>query len=159
MNYLYVLIKFICIPAVFLTVMHISLASESPGVQCDTQSETNHPCPFELPADTISKLKIDAGFGWGIFNGSIYNGNSEYTVTQLDISMEPVHDHHTMEMTHAKHAGSHEPRMKQIKMNLQPLTKGAISLALDDDVVHVHDFKWKVVRIYGYKAQKGKKTQ
>ncbi|SER65565.1 hypothetical protein SAMN05421690_10495 [Nitrosomonas sp. Nm51] len=151
------LIQCVYILAVLVTVTHAAVASESPGapgaVPCDRQSEATRPCPLELPAETISKLRIDAGFGWGIFSGSIYNGNSEYTVTQLDVSMEPIHDHHTMEMTHAGHAVSHEPRIKQIRMNLLPLTKGAISMVLDDDVVHVHDFKWEVIKAYGYKKQ------
>ncbi|MCB1949163.1 hypothetical protein [Nitrosomonas sp.] len=137
-----------------LTAAYTTVASESPtAISCDRQAKANLPCAFELPAETIAKLKIEAGFGWGIFSGSIYNGNSEYTVTQLEVSMEPIHDHHTMEMTHAEHAMSHEPKIKQINMNLLPLTKSAISMALDDDVVHVHDFKWKVLKAYGYKTQ------
>ncbi len=149
-------IKYLCAFSILalLPVSHAAIAGESPAAaSCDQQSASAQPCPFELPKETIQTLKIDAGFGWGIFNGSIYNGNSEYTITQLLVSMEPIHDHHSMEMMGDLHTMSHETRIKQINVNLQPLTKGALSLALDDDVVHVHDFKWKVLKAFGHKAR------
>ena len=137
-----------------LLTSHITTASESTFTPaCDEQPETKQLCPFELPNVTIEKLKIDAGFGWGIFNGSIYNGNSEYIITQLIVSMTPVHDHHHMEMMGDMHDMPHETRIHHINMNLMPLTKGAISKALDDDVVHVHDFEWKVLKAFGHKVQ------
>ncbi|GJL74190.1 MAG TPA: hypothetical protein PKM20_06360 [Nitrosomonas sp.] len=149
-------IKYLCACSilVLLPVLHPAIAGESPAAApCVQQSASAQPCSFELPEETIQTLKIDAGFGWGIFNGSIYNGNSEYTITQLVVSMEPIHDHHSMEMTDDLHAMSHETRIKQINVNLQPLAKGALSLALDDDVVHMHDFNWKVLKVFGHKAR------
>lgn len=111
-------------------------------------------CAYELPDGIIEALKIDAGFGWGIFNGSIYNGNEKYTITQLNVSMEPIHDHHHMEMMgDMHHAMSHEVKVHEIKMNLRPLTKGAISMALPNEDVHIHDFKWEVVKVFGYAEQ------
>ena len=137
-----------------LAVSQTAIASESPAAApCLQQSESTQPCPFKLPQETIEKLKIEAGFGWGIFSGSIYNGNHEYTITHLVVSMEPIHDHHHMEMMGDAHNMSHETRIKQINMNLRPLTKGALSMALDDDVVHVHDFKWEVLKAFGHKTQ------
>lgn len=146
-------IKFISMLALLtlLAAPHAVFASGSTSASaCDEQSDTKQPCPFELPKETIEKLKIDAGFGWGIFNGSIYNGNSEYTITQLVVSMTPIHDHHHMEMMDNM---SHEPRIHSINMNLKPLAKGALSMALDDDVVHVHDFKWEVLKAFGHNVQ------
>jgi len=102
-----------------------------------------------LPQAAIDQLKIDAGFGWGIFNGTIYNGNREYIITQLTLSMTPIHDDHHMEM-HAHM--SHETKQHQIDLNLAPLTKGALSMALTGDDIHVHDFEWKVIEVIGYKA-------
>ncbi len=102
-----------------------------------------------LPNDVIQKLNIDAGFGWGIFNGTIYNGNGDYFITQLTISMTPIHDDHHMEM----HANmSHETKQHQIDLKLPPLSKGALSMALTGDDTHVHDFEWEVVEAAGYKT-------
>ncbi|MXS83305.1 hypothetical protein [Nitrosomonas oligotropha] len=106
---------------------------------------------IELPQDAIQKLKIDAGFGWGIFSGTIYNGNDHYHIAQLVVSMTPVHDHHHMHM----HANmSHDPKVHQIDLDLPPLSKGALSMALPDDVAGVHDFNWEILKVTGYPVNK-----
>ena len=105
---------------------------------------------IELPDEAIQKLKIDAGFGWGIFSGTIYNGNENYHVTQLVVSMVPIHNHHHMEM-HA--AMLHEPKVHQIDLELPPLSKGALSMPLTGDDIHVHDFKWEIIKVMGYQMQ------
>ncbi len=102
---------------------------------------------IELPAEAINKLKIEAGFGWGIFSGTIYNGNSEYMITQLTVNMTPIHDDH-MEMMGDM---SHEPKMHQIDLNLAPLSKSALSMALEGDDTHVHDFDWEILQVLGLK--------
>ena len=128
-----------------LTVANAAFAT----VPCTNLEKLSQPCMHELPAETIEKLQIDAGFGWGIFSGTIYNGNSGYAITQLKVTMEPIHDHHHMEMM-GDHPMSHETKTHAIKMNLQPLSKGAISMALPEEDVHVHDFKWNVIQVFGY---------
>jgi hypothetical protein len=106
---------------------------------------------IELPQEAIQKLKIDAGFGWGIFSGTIYNGNDHYHITQLVVSMTPVHDHHHMHM----HANmSHDAKVHRIDLDLPPLSKGALSMALPDDVVGAHDFKWEILKVTGYPVNK-----
>ncbi|MDR4516662.1 MAG: hypothetical protein MRK00_04660 [Nitrosomonas sp.] len=143
------------ITVTMLLASHTVIASQSTSTPaCDEQSGKKQHCLFELPQETIEKLKIDAGFGWGIFSGSIYNGNDKYIITQLEVSMTPIHDHHHMEMMGGMHHDMpHETRIHHINMNLKPLTKGAISMALDNDVVHVHDFEWKVLKAFGHKIQ------
>lgn len=117
---------------------------------CCQQSDAQYPNLIELPAEAIQQLKIDAGFGWGIFSGTIYNGNDHYHVTQLVVSMIPIHDHHQMHM----HANmSHEAKQHQINLELPPMTKGALSMPLTGDVVHVHDFKWEIIRVMGYQVR------
>jgi hypothetical protein len=99
-----------------------------------------------LPDDAINKLVINAGFGWGIFSGNIYNGNSNFTLTQLIVSMTPIHDQHTQMSTMSSNA----IKKYTIKLNLQPLSKGALSLAIDANNMHVHDFEWKIIKAMGY---------
>ena len=106
---------------------------------------------IELPQDAIQKLKVDAGFGWGIFSGTIYNGNGQYHITQLVVSMTPVHDHHHMHM----HANmSHDPKVHHTDLDLPPLSKSALSMALPDDVAGVHDFDWEILKVTGYPVNK-----
>ena len=119
--------------------------------KCCQQSANAALALIELPHDAIQKLKIDAGFGWGIFSGTIYNGNDHYHITQLVVSMTPVHDHHHMHM----HANmSHDPKVHQIDLDLPPLSKGALSMALPDDVAGVHDFYWEILKVTGYPINK-----
>lgn len=114
---------------------------------------TQVPChktnSVQLPADAIAKLQIDAGFGWGIFSGTIYNGNSEYLVTQLTVNMTPIHDHHMETMGDM----SHEPKMHTINLSLAPLSKTALSMALKGDDMHVHDFEWEILQVLGHKIK------
>ncbi|SFF24186.1 hypothetical protein [Nitrosomonas sp. Nm166] len=102
----------------------------------------------ELPAEAIQKLKIDAGFGWGIFNGSIYNGNDNYYIIQLVVSMIPIHNHHHSDMHVAM---SHDPKVHQIDLELPPVAKGALSMPLASEDVHIHDFKWEIIKVMGYR--------
>lgn len=121
---------------------------------CEHHNESAGFCMHELPGEAIEKLKIDAGFGWGIFNGTIYNGNDKYTITQLEVSMEPIIDDHHMEMMGDMHHDmSHEPKIHTIKMNLRPLTKSSISMALPEEDLHIHDFNWEVLKAFGYEQQ------
>src|SRR5690242_9689284 len=39
----------------------------------------------DLPIGALDKLVIHAGFGWGIFSGSLYNGNGDYVLTQITV--------------------------------------------------------------------------
>ncbi len=125
-----------------------NIAQREAQATCREQFPNAAPQGTALPNEATQKLKIDAGSGWGIFNGSIYNGNSDYFTTQLTISMTPIHDDHHMEM----HANmSHETKQHQIDLNLASLTKGSLSMALTGDDKHVHDFEWEVIQVIGYK--------
>ncbi|SEF71591.1 hypothetical protein SAMN05216334_10728 [Nitrosomonas ureae] len=136
---------------ILMTVSYPALTNESLTTpDCCRQSDAQHPNPIELPTEAIQQLKIDAGFGWGIFSGTIYNGNDHYHVTQLVVSMTPIHDHHQMHM----HANmSHETKQHQINLELPPITKSALSMPLTGDDAHVHDFKWEIIRVMGYQVR------
>ena len=115
----------------------------------DAQVSCHETSSVQLPADAIAKLQIDAGFGWGIFSGTIYNGNSEYLVTQLTVNMTPIHDHHMKMMGNM----SHESKAHKIDLSLAPLSKTALSMALKGDDTHVHDFEWEILQVLGHKIK------
>ena len=129
-----------------------SIANQSGSLEScthETQVSCHEADSVQLPTDAIAKLQIDAGFGWGIFSGTIYNGNSEYLITQMTVHMTPIHDHH-MEMMGDM---SHEPKAHKINLNLRPLSKSALSMALEGDDTHVHDFKWEILQVLGHKTR------
>ena len=136
----------------WLTLSQSTVASDLPASQpCCQQSANAALALIELPQEAIQKLKIDAGFGWGIFSGTIYNGNDNFHITQLVVSMTPVHDHHHMHM----HANmSHDAKVHHIDLDLPPSSKGALSMALPNDVADVHDFKWEILKVTGYPVNK-----
>jgi hypothetical protein len=144
--------KFFCAQSLLalLIVAHTAIAGESPtAASCCQQSGTTQSSLAELPAEAIQKLKIDAGFGWGIFSGTIFNGNDNFHITQLVVSMTPVRDGHHMHM----HADmSHDPKIHHIDLELPPASKGALSMPLTGDDVHIHDFKWEVIKVIGYQT-------
>ena len=136
-----------------LLVISHTAANESPvDATCHQQSgsKQQQPCAMELPETAIRKLKIDAGFGWGIFSGSIYNGNENYHVTQLTVSMIPIDDHHHGEMHTTVPNG---PKIHQINLDLPPLSKGALSMPLAAEDIHIHDFEWKIMKVMGYQTR------
>ena len=93
-----------------------------------------------LTAEALGKLDIDGGFGYGIFSGSIYNGNSNYTVTQVTILLTLIP------------AGSPLiTREYNIDVTVPPLTKGALSVALISD--GTREFSWSLTKARGYKAR------
>ncbi|MEK7768283.1 MAG: hypothetical protein AAB286_01025 [Pseudomonadota bacterium] len=93
-----------------------------------------------LAAEALGKLDADGGFGYGIFSGSIYNGNSNYTVTQVTILLTLIP------------AGSPLiTREYNIDVTVQPLTKGALSVALISD--GTREFSWNLTKARGYKAR------
>lgn len=133
-------------------ISHTAMANESTAVaSCHQQSGSRQqqPCSMELPEAAIRKLKIDAGFGWGIFSGSIYNGNENYHVTQLTVTMTPIHGHHHGEIHTTV---SHNPKVHQINLDLPPLSKGALSMPLVGEDIHIHDFEWKIIKVMGYQT-------
>ncbi len=101
---------------------------------------------IKLPQTAIGNLQIEAGFGWGIFSGSIYNANKDIAITKLIVSMVPVHGPH---MHHADM--SHEPREYVIETNLLPLSKSALSVALTKKDAPIHEFNWRITQAFGYK--------
>ncbi|MCX7184427.1 MAG: hypothetical protein NTW90_04180 [Nitrosospira sp.] len=93
-----------------------------------------------LTAEALGKLDAAGGSGYGVFSGSIYNGNGDYTVTQVTILLTPIP------------AGS--PLITSeynIDVTVQPLTKSALSVALISDVTR--EFSWSLTKARGYKAR------
>ena len=101
-----------------------------------------------LPAEAVHKLKINAGFGWGIFSSSIFNSNENYFVTQLIISMVPMHSYHHLDTYHA--TMSHDSKIYHINLELPPVSKGALSIPLPGEGAHIHEFKWRIVKVMDY---------
>jgi hypothetical protein len=108
---------------------------QTPGRATD---ETN------LPPDALAKLVVHAGFGWGIFSGTLYNGNSDYVVTQITVLLIPMRKSNVEEAP----AGGRE---YNIALAVQPLTKAALSMPIPSD--NTLEYSWKIVKGLGFKIR------
>ncbi|MCW5597539.1 hypothetical protein [Nitrosomonas sp.] len=96
-----------------------------------------------LPTEALSKLKIDAGFGWGIFNGSIYNGNDDYAIERITVKLIPSQIPGTT---------TEEPLETKeyiIDVAVPPLSKGALSMFINSD--GTQEFEWHLINAFGRK--------
>jgi hypothetical protein len=57
---------------------------------CKNQSENVAPAELDLPPDALNKLIVHAGFGWGIFSGTVYNGNKDYALIGVTVLLTPA---------------------------------------------------------------------
>jgi hypothetical protein len=97
-----------------------------------------------LPPGALAKLVAHAGFGWGIFSGTLYNGNSDYVITQITVLLTPVRKSNVAE-------APAEGREYNIALAVQPLTKAALSMPIPSD--SALEYSWKIVKARGFKIR------
>lgn len=103
----------------------------------------------EIPQDSKENLTGHAGLGSpGYFSGNIYNGNSDWTVTELIINISVVN---WFEKAVEKKEGSPEPRMDKyrIEVTIPPYTSKNFNISVDwpkDE-----PYEWNIFEARGYK--------
>ena len=117
---------------------HIATADSSVEPYCNDCAER-----IQLPSEAINKLRIDAGFGWGIFNGSIYNGNDDYVIEKVVIKLIPS------QIVGTSSEIPLETKEYTIDVDVPPLSKGALSMFLDSD--GTQEFEWRLINVMGRK--------
>ena len=98
----------------------------------------------DLPSDALNKLVVHAGFGWGIFSGTIYNGNKDYALTGVTVLLAPAaNDKPGQTLSNG--------REYNIALALEPLAKGSLSMPVPSD--NTLEYTWKITKARGYKAR------
>jgi hypothetical protein len=97
-----------------------------------------------LPPAAFEKLVIQAGFGWGIFSGTLYNGNSDYTVTGVTVRLTPLAKGN---VNAGDSSGGNE---YDLELNVEPLSKTALSMPVPSD--NTLEYSWKITKARGYKT-------
>jgi hypothetical protein len=111
---------------------------------CEKRLENVGSNELELPSDALNKLVVHAGFGWGIFSGTIFNGNKGYTVTGITVLLTPA--------TNSKsELIQSNGREYDIALALEPLAKGSLSMPVPSD--NALEYMWKITKARGYKAR------
>ncbi|WP_430233498.1 hypothetical protein [Nitrosomonas communis] len=111
--------------------------------QCDEVSPDDNSNVITFPSDAVNKTKIAAGFGWGIFNGSLYNRNKNCAIEQVIIKLIPS------QIAGTSSEISLETKEYNIDVKVLPLSRGALSMVLDSD--GTQEFEWRLVNILGRK--------
>lgn len=97
----------------------------------------------DLPAHALGKLIVHAGFGWGIFSGTLYNGNNDYAITQITVALTP------MRMSNGGETANARPY--NLDLAVQPLAKGALSMPIPSD--NTLEYSWEITKARGYKPR------
>ncbi|MDQ3185040.1 MAG: hypothetical protein M3Q16_00955 [Pseudomonadota bacterium] len=111
---------------------------------CREKSRIPELSDIVLPPYALGKLVVQAGFGYGIFSGTIYNGNNEYAITQITILLTPA----TAERPDETLAGSRE---YNIDLLVQPFNRAALSMPILSD--NTLEYLWEVTKARGYKPR------
>lgn len=107
--------------------------------QCDEASPDDNSNVIALPSDAVNKIKIAVGFGWGIFNGSLYNGNKNYAIEQVIIKPIPS------QIAGTSSEISLKTKEYNIDVTVLALSRGALSMVLDS--VDTQEFEWHLANI------------
>jgi hypothetical protein len=86
---------------------------------------------------------VHAGFGYGIFSGTLHNANPEYTITQVTVLITPA----------GKPSGAGQletAREYNLVLVLNPNSTGSLSMLLPSD--HIQEYSWKITKACGYKV-------
>ncbi|HEV7930479.1 MAG TPA: hypothetical protein VGP12_10170 [Nitrosospira sp.] len=111
---------------------------------CEQRLENVGTEELDLPADALGRLDVSAGFGWGIFSGTIFNGNKDYTLTSITVLLTPPTNNKS-DQTPAS------GREYDIALALEPLAKGSLSMPVPSD--NTLEYTWKITKARGYKAR------
>jgi hypothetical protein len=111
---------------------------------CEQRLENVGTEELDLPSDALKKLVVHAGFGWGIFSGTIFNGNKDYTVTGITVLLTPA----TSSKSELIPSNGRE---YEIALALKPLAKGSLSMPVPSD--NTLEYTWKITKARGYKAR------
>jgi hypothetical protein len=118
--------------------------ASAPQAGCEKRLENVGSEELDLPSDALNKLVVHAGFGWGIFSGTIYNGNKDYALTGVTVLLTPA----TNNKSNQTPANGRE---YDIALALTTLAKGSLSMPVPSD--NTLEYTWKITKARGYKAR------
>jgi hypothetical protein len=116
--------------------------TDGPEPSCGEKASSSEHDSAPLPSRALAKLDVHAGFGYGIFSGTLHNANPDYTITQVTVLIAP---------SGKQLAVSKAGREYKLPMALKPNSTGALSMLLPSD--HTQEYSWKIKRACGYKVR------
>ncbi len=120
------------------------LAARAIILSCREKFPEKKPRDAELPAQARANVTGRAGLKNGTFSGHIYNGNDNYTVTQVTILLSPKGKENSVE-------SFFDAKEYNVSVTVKPLSNSFFSVSVDpgsgDDVL------WNITKVRGYTAR------
>ena len=109
---------------------------------CLAKYPVKGPSDSEVPANVASQLDGRASYSYGYLKGNFYNGNGEWTITQITIALMPKTKNKSPDPTR---------RAKEYSVNVTvpPLTNSDFIVSVDND--GSSEFDWSISKVRGYK--------
>lgn len=120
-----------------------NVAARAVMLSCRAKFPEKRPYDAELSAQDRANVTGRAGINYGHLRGHIYNGNSDYTVTQVTIALTPKSEKKSAE-------SFLDSREYNVEVTVPPLTNKDFSVPAD---VVAADFSWIITKARGYKTQ------
>jgi hypothetical protein len=112
---------------------------------CRAKFSGKGPNDSEVPANVVGQLDGRAGMtNYGYFKGSIYNGNKDWTITQVTVVLVPKTKDKSLDPAR---------RAKEYNVNLSvpPLTNSDFSVSADGG--GSSDFDWSIKSARGHQSR------
>lgn len=111
-------------------------------LSCRKKFPTPKPVDFQLPTAALEKLTGHGGINdYGFFSGNIYNGNKDWTVTQVTIMLMP------RDKVKTESAVS-DAKEYSAQVSVSPLTSNTFAFEVDG---RKEDYSWSIVGARGHK--------
>lgn len=109
---------------------------------CRAKYPVKGPSDSEVPVSVVSQLDGRAGYSYGFFKGAIYNGNKDWTITQLTILLSPKSKDKSLDQ--ARRAKEYN-----VNVSIPPL----MNVEFIESVVSdgSNEFDWNISSARGYK--------
>lgn len=110
---------------------------------CRNKFPEKKPNDTEVSENVVRQLQGRGGISYGtLFKGRIYNGSSEWTITQLTVMLVP-------KPKDKSSVSEHSPKEYNVDVDVPPLTVGEFMFSVYyDDVASKYD--WGITKARGY---------
>lgn len=119
------------------------LAARAIISSCRDKFPEKRPSDTQVPSTVVSQLDGRAGMSYGFFEGNIYNGNKDWTITQVTIAL--------VAKAKDKSSGQPRPREYNVDVTVPPLTNGKFIFSVESD--GSSELDWSIAKARGYQSR------
>lgn len=112
---------------------------------CRDKFPEKRPSDSEVPLSVVNQLDGRAGMtNYGYFKGNLYNGNKEWTITQITVILAPKDKSKSA-------VEKSRPKEYNVNVMVPPLTNSNFSVSADS--TGASEFDWSISKARGFKSR------